>query len=161
MSASTEPGTRLMRPKHEAQPVYLLDAVSTPGERTRVHGVLWDGVLYATPEDTVDGPSPIEALLAGFAGCVIRNLRSVTDAPHVRFDRVALHVAAKRSDDPPAVTRIRLDIAVETTIPAEQGRRLVELALRYGTITRRVGRGAPLGIHLDINGTPTEVTYAN
>ena len=161
MSTPTESGTRPIRTTHEAHPVHLLDATSVPGERTRVHGVLWDGVLNATPEDTLDGPLPIEALLAALAGCAIRNLRSVTDAAHVRFERVQLRVAAERSDDPPAITRIRLDIAVDTEVAVEQARRLVELALRNGTITRTVARGTSLDVHLALNGTPTEVTYAD
>jgi hypothetical protein len=52
------------RRRPPAPPVYLLDVTVEPGERTRAHGVLWDGVLNASPRDTTDGPSPVEALLA-------------------------------------------------------------------------------------------------
>ena len=71
-----------------------------------------------------------------------------------------LRVAAERSDDPPAITRIRLDIAVDSEVAVEEARRLVELALHNGTIPRTVARGTSLDVHLALNGTPTEVTYA-
>ena len=90
--------------KREAEPVYLLDVTAVPGQRTRAAGVLWDGVLNSTPDDDIDGPSPIESLLAALAGCLARNLRSTADSAHIVLDRVELRVAATRSDDPPVVT---------------------------------------------------------
>jgi len=85
--------------KQTAAPVHLLEAEAVPGARARVKGALWDGVLNATPDDDIDGPSPIEA------------------------------------------------------------RRLVELALRDGTITRTPARGLELTIFLTIIDTPGEVLH--
>lgn len=143
--------------KHAAAPVYMLEAEAAPETRTRVRGALWDGVLNATLDDDVDGPTPIEALMAALVGCVVRNLRSVTDAAHVRFDRLAMHVAAERSDDPPAITALRLDLSITTDAPADRARRLVDLALRDATITRTLARGLDLSVHLTINDGPAEV----
>lgn len=145
-----------IRPKHRAASVYLLEAEAAPGARTRVNGVLWDGVLNATPDDAEDGPSPVEALMAALVGCVVRNIRSVTDAAHVSFDRVALRVAADRSDDPPAITALGLDLVITTDVPVDRARRLVRLALRDGTITRTLARGLDLGVQLTINDGPAE-----
>ena len=145
-----------LRRKHEPAPVYMLEAEAAPGTRTRVHGVLWDGVLNATPDDDTDGPSPVEALMAALVGCVTRNLRSVTDSAHVSFDRVTMKVAADRSDDPPAITVLRVDLAITTDVPLDRARRLVGLALRDATITRTLARGLDLQVLLTINDNPVE-----
>ena len=148
-----------VRRKHTADPVYLLDAEVAPGTRTRVRGALWDGVLNATPDDDIDGPSPVEALMASLVACVARNLRSVTDSAHVRFDRLVMGVAAERSDDPPAITALRLDLAIATDVPADRARRLVELALRDATITRTLARGLDLTVLLTINDLEAEALH--
>ena len=148
-----------VRRKHTAAPVYLLEAEVAPGTRTRVRGALWDGVLNATPDDDIDGPSPVEALMAALVACVARNLRSVTDSAHVRFDRLVMGVAAERSDDPPAITALRLDLAITTDVPADRARRLVELALRDATITRTLARGLDLTVLLTINDLEAEALH--
>ena len=148
--------TTLQRKHATAAPVYMLEAEAAPGTRTRVKGPLWDGVLNATPDDDTDGPNPIEALMAAAVACMARNLRSVTDSAHVRFDRVAIRVAVERSDDPPAITALRLDVAITTDVPAEQACRLVKLALRDATITRTLARGLDLAVLLTINDGPKE-----
>jgi uncharacterized OsmC-like protein len=137
----------------------MLEAEVAPGARTRVHGPLWDGVLNATPDDTTDGPNPIEALMAALVACVARNLRSVTDAAHVTFERVAMRVAVERSDDPPAVTALHLDLAVTTAVPVDRARHLVELALRDATITRTFARGLDLTVLLTVNDSPVEALH--
>ena len=144
---------------HAAGPVYLLEADVTAGGRTRIRGALWDGVLNATPDDDVDGPSPIEALMAALVGCVARNLRSATDAAGVRFDRLEMRVGAERSDDPPAITALRLDLAITTNVPEDQARLLVEQVLRDGTITRTIARGLDLTVLLTINDSPVEAHH--
>jgi len=109
---------RVMLPKDAAAPVHLMSVVAVPGERTVAHGALWDGVLNATSDDDIDGPSPIESLMAALAGCLARNLRSMADDTRLLRDRV---------------------------------RRAVDLALRYGTITRTLARACLLTIHLSID----------
>ena len=152
----SEPAIRFgrVRPKHPAAPVYLLDVRATTGERTRADGALSDGLLNATPDDTNDAPSPIEALLAALAGCLVRNLRSMADGRRLALERVDLHLAATRSDDPPAVTSLVADLDVTSDAEAEQVRRMVELAIRYGTITRTLAQACPLVIRLSISGAP-------
>ena len=117
-----------VRPKHPAQPVYLLDVHAVRGERTRADGALWDGVLNATPDDTNDAPSPIEALMAALAGCLVRNLRSMADGRRITFERADLHIAATRSDDPPVVTSLIVDLDVVADAEPERVQRMVEQA---------------------------------
>jgi len=145
--------------EHASGSVSLLEADVSPGSRTRIRGPLWDGVLNATPDDDVDGPSPIEALMAALVGCVARNLRSVTDAADVRFDRLEMRVAAERSDDPPAITALRLDLAITTDVAEDRARLLVEQVLRGGTITRTLARGLDLTVLLTINDSPVETHH--
>jgi uncharacterized OsmC-like protein len=145
--------------EHASGPVSLLEADVSPGSRTRIRGPLWDGVLNATPDDDVDGPSPIEALMAALVGCVARNLRSVTDAADVRFDHLEMRVAAERSDDPPAITALRLDLAITTDVPEDRARLLVEQVLRDGTITRTLARGLDLTVLLTINDSPVKAHH--
>lgn len=156
MPSASTPERRLRR-KHEAAAVYLLDVSAGDGLRTKVNGALWDGVLNATPDDDIDGPSPIEALLAAVAGCFVRNLRSVADGAHIGFERIELRLAADRSDDPRAVTAIVLDAGLTTDAPVANATRVVELALRYGTITRTLARAVRLMVRVSINGTKVEV----
>jgi len=151
--------TTLRRKHPAATPVFMLAAEAAPGTRTRVRGPLWEGVLNATPDDDADGPNPIEALMAAVVACMVRNLRSVTDSAHVRFERVEIRVAVERSDDPPAITALRLDVAITADVPAEQARRLVELALRDATITRTLARGLDLTVLLKLNASPTEALH--
>jgi uncharacterized OsmC-like protein len=151
--------TTLRRKHLAAAPVYMLEAEAAPGTRTRVRGPLWDGVLNATPDDDTDGPNPIEALMAAVVACMVRNLRSVTDSAHVRFDRLAIRVAVERSDDPPAITALRIDLAITTDVPADRAHRLVELALRDATITRTLARGLDLTVLPTINASPTEALH--
>ena len=146
-----------VRPKHPAAPVYLLDVHAVRGERTRADGALWDGVLNATPDDTNDAPSPIEALMAALAGCLVRNLRSMADGRRITLERADLHIAATRSDDPPAVTSLIVDLDVAADAAPARIRRMVEQALRYGTITRTLHRACPLVIHLSIDGVPADL----
>ena len=143
-----------VRPKHPAQPVYLLDVSAVRGERTRADGALWDGVLNATPDDTNDAPSPIESLMAALAGCLVRNLRSMADTRRISLERADLHIAATRSDDPPVVTSLIVDLDVVANTEPERIQRMVEQALRYGTITRTLARSCPLVINLSIAGVP-------
>lgn len=145
--------THSSRRKHTPQPVYLLDVSAAPGQRTEVHGPLWDGLLNATPDDDIDGPSPIEALLAAVGGCFVRNLHATAESAHISFDRVELHLAADRSEDPPRVTAVRLEASLSTTAPLATARRVVELALRYGTITRTVARASRLEVRVSVNDT--------
>ncbi len=156
MTTTGEPAVRIgtVRPKHPAAPVYLLDVHAVRGGRTRADGALWDGVLNATPDDTNDAPSPIEAFMAALAGCLVRNLRSMADGRRITLERADLHLAATRSDDPPAVTSLIVDLDVVADAEPERVRRVVEQALRYGTITRTLHRACPLVINLSIDGEP-------
>jgi uncharacterized OsmC-like protein len=131
--------------------VYLLDVEVAAGERTVAHGALWDGLLNASPEDTNDGPSPVEALLAGVAGCFVRNLRWMADGAHVTFDHIGLRLAAERDDDPPAIREVRLEVRLETDAAGARVAAIVERALRSGTITRTVARAVDLRFELWIN----------
>lgn len=148
--------TTIHRKHTSTASVYLLDAEVAPGSRTRVRGPLWDGVLNATPDDETDGPNPVEALMAAAVACMARNLRSVTDSAHVRFERVGIRVAVERADQPPAITALRLDLAITTDVPIGQARRLVELALRDATITRTLARGLDLTVFVTVNDGPME-----
>lgn len=148
---------KVTRRRPAAPPVYLLDVEVKHGDRTRVSGALWDGVLNASPEDINDGPSPVEALLAGVAACVVRNLRWVADGAHVVFQRIELHLAAERDDDPPAIRQVHLVIELDTEAAAPRVAGIVERALRSGTITRTVARAVSLTVELRVNGVPTTV----
>ena len=97
--------------------------------------------------------------MAALVGCIARNLRSVTDAADVRFDRLEMRVAAERSDDPPAITALRLDLAITTDVPEDRARLLVEQVLRDGTITRTLARGLDLTVLLTINDSPVEAHH--
>lgn len=149
---------RVIRRRASSTPVYLLDVEAKRGDRTRVTGALWDGVLNASPEDTTDGPSPVEALLAGMAGCFVRNLRWYADGSHVSLDRIRLHFAAERSDDPPAITGVRMEVELETPAPTSRVAGLVERALKTGTITRTVARAVEFAIAVRVNGQPVPIT---
>jgi uncharacterized OsmC-like protein len=143
--------------QHEAAPIYLLDVRVARGARTQAHGVLWDGVLNATVDDDVDGPSPIEALMAALAGCVARNLGSVVEHAHITLDGMEMRIAAERTDDPPAVTSMRLDLDVQADAPPDRMTRLIGLALRSGTITNTLARAVRLDVHATLNGEPLEL----
>lgn len=132
--------------------MYLLDVQVLQRARTRVRGALWDGVLNASPEDTTDGPSPIEALLAAVAACFVRNLRWYADGSHIEFDEIDLHVAAERSDSPPAITGVHLDVDLATSATGKRVAGVVERALKTGTITRTVARAARFTMALRVNG---------
>ncbi len=138
--------------RRPAPSAYLLEVEALAGGRTRANGALWDGVLNASPEDTNDGPSPVEALLAGVAACFVRNLRWVGDGAHVEFGRIGLKLTAERDDHPPAIREVRVNVDLETLAPAAKVVGIVERALRSGTITRTVARGARLEFNLQING---------
>jgi uncharacterized OsmC-like protein len=148
---------RIVRRRPATSPVYLLDVEVKRGDRTRVRGVLWDGVLNASPEDQTDGPSPVEALLAAVAACFVRNLRWVADGAHVELDRIGLHLAAERDDDPPAISRVHVDVDLETAADPARVAGIVERALRTGTITRTVARAVGFSMTLRVNGSERAV----
>jgi uncharacterized OsmC-like protein len=154
----TAPVRIIRRPPSE--PVYLLDVTVENGTRTRAHGALWDGVLNASPEDTNDGPSPVEALLAAVAACFVRNLRWVADGSHVELDRIELHLAAERSDAPPAITAVHLDVDLTTAAPGRRVAAIVERALKTATITRTIARAARFTLRLRVNGEEWRVDLA-
>jgi uncharacterized OsmC-like protein len=150
------------RRRAPAPPVYLLDVTVERGDRTRTRGALWDGVLNASPEDTADGPSPVEALLAGVAACFIRNLRWVADGAHVPFDHIGLRLAAERDDDPPAINQVHMEVDLQTGAAPGRVAATVVRALRTGTITRTVARAVEFSVTLRINGDewPLDLTAA-
>jgi uncharacterized OsmC-like protein len=143
----------IVRRRPASSPVYLLDVEVKRGDRTRASGALWDGMLNASPEDLTDGPSPVEALLAAVAACFVRNLRWVADGAHVEFDRIGLHLAAERNDDPPAISQVHVDVDLETEAKPARVAGIVERALRTGTITRTVARAVDFSMTLRINGS--------
>jgi uncharacterized OsmC-like protein len=151
------PPLHVIRRRPASPPVYLLEVLAERGGRTHAHGALWDGVLNASPEDDVDGPSPVEALLAGVAACFVRNLRWVADGAHVEFARIALRLAAGREDDPPALNQVRLEADLMTDAAPARVAGIVERALRSGTITRTVGRAAGLEVVVRINGVAAPI----
>ena len=81
-----------VRRRPAAVPVYLLTSRFLLGERTAdVARSAMARRTHCRGDD--DGPSPVEALLAGVAGCFVRNLRWVADGAHVVFDRIELRLA--------------------------------------------------------------------
>lgn len=151
----------VIRRRPPGPPVYLLDVEVARGDRTRVGGALWDGgVLNASPEDTTDGPSPVEALLAGVAACFVRNLRWVADGAHVEFERIGIHMAAERDDDPPALSQVHVDVDLETAAEPARVADIVTRALRTGTITRTVARAVDYSMTLRINGAEWPIDLA-
>ena len=128
-----------------------------PGRRTTARGVLWTGVLNATPDDDIDGPTPVEALLAAVGCCFVRNLRSVADAARIVFDDIECELAADRSDEPASVTAIRLDVRLLTDAPLPTASRVVALAVANGTITRTLARAAAFELRVAINGISVQV----
>jgi uncharacterized OsmC-like protein len=143
----------------DAAPVDMLEAKAATGARTRARGALGDGVLNATPNEGINGPSPIEALLAALVGCVARNLRSVAQSAHVQLERLLMRVATGRSDDPPAITALRRGLAITTEMPVDRTRRPLELALRDATIARTLAPGLDLTMLLTINDSPVETHH--
>jgi uncharacterized OsmC-like protein len=105
---------------------------------------------------------PVEALLAGVAGCFVRNLRWYADGSHVELGRIGLRLAAEREDDPPAITEVHMNVDLETDAPPPRVHGIVERALRTGTITRTVARSAAFSMTLRINGEewPTDLAAA-
>ena len=154
------PGPIHVTRRRPPAPVYLLDVTVESGDQTRAHGVLWDGVLNASPQDTTDGPSPVEALLAAVAACFVRNLRWVADGAHVTFDRIGLHLATEHDDDPPAISQVHVEVDLQTDAPPARVAGIVERALRTGTITRTVARAVDFSITLRINGDDWPVDLA-
>jgi len=151
----------IVRRRPASAPVYLLDVEVRRGERTRARGALWDGMLNASPEDLTDGPSPVEALLAAVAACFVRNLRWVADGAHVEFERIGLHLAAERDDDPPAISQVHVDVDLETKAKPARVAGIFERALRTGTITRTVARTVRFSMTLRINGSEWVVDLAS
>ena len=150
----------VVRRRPAAPPVYLLDVKILPGERTVARGALWDGPLNASPDDTNDGPSPVEALLAGVAGCFVRNLRWVADGAHVAFDRIELRLAAERDDDPPMIREVRVEVRLDTDATPPRVAGVVERALRSGTIVRTIARAVDFRFELSINDEPWPIDLA-
>jgi len=105
----------------------------------------------------VAGVMAVEALLAAIAACFVRNLRWVADGVHLEFASIALHLAAQRDDDPPALSGIRMEVDLRTTAPVPAVVGVVERALRSGTITRTVARAVELDVVLRINGAAAEL----
>jgi uncharacterized OsmC-like protein len=147
---------------HVAEPVSFMRVVAVRGQRTAVHGVLWEGTLNTTPDDTTDGPIPLEALTGALAGCFVRSLRPAADAAQVVFDRIEMAISATRSDDPPAITGLGVDLAIDTTATPAAVRDIVVDAIGRGTITRTLDRACPVTITLSINrGDPEELPHVD
>jgi uncharacterized OsmC-like protein len=152
---------RIIRRRPSAPPVSLLRVAVDEDGRTRATGVLWDGPLNASPEDTTDGPSPVEALMAAVGACFVRNLRWVADGAHIAMRRLELDLAAAREDDPPSIRLIRMEVTIETDAPDDRVVAVVERALRSGTITRTVARSVELSVVARLNGVLHPVRLGN
>ncbi|HSK92922.1 MAG TPA: OsmC family protein [Candidatus Angelobacter sp.] len=152
MTVAASAPIRLIRRRPAAPPVSLLRVQVDEAGRTHADGI-WAGPLNATPEDDPGaGPSPVEALLAGVAACVVRNLRWVADGAHVAFRRLELDLAAARDDDPPAIRTVRVELTIEADAPTDRVVGVVRRALRSGTITRTVARATEFSVLLRVNG---------
>ena len=139
------------RRRPPAPPVYLLDVTVESVDQTRAHGVLWDGVLSASPQDTTDGPSPVP----GAAGRRRRLLRPQPAlgggrcARNLRPHRPARGHGARRR--PPAISQVHVDVDLQTDAPPARVAGIVERALRTGTITHTVARAVDFSMTLRIN----------
>ena len=142
---------------HIGGPVSLLEVTADRGERTRADGPLWSGVLNATPDDSTDGPLPIESLLAALAGCLVRNMAAEAEHASIVLERIVLRVAAGRTDDPPLVASLAVEAEVTSDASIEVVGRVMDRALRHGTITRTLAVACPLGVTLSVNGTTRTV----
>ena len=63
---------------------------------------------------------------------------------------------ATHSDDPPAITGLVVDLGIDSPAAADRVRHLMDLAIRYGTITRTLARACPLTIN---RGDPEELPH--
>ena len=154
MSTVTLPVPSAALAAHAAEPVYLLRITAAPGQRTVADGALWNGVLNSTADDDIDGPSPVESLMAAVGGCLVRNIAAMAERARIPLDLLELDIAATRSDEPPAITYLVVDTSISSKASFERVRHVVELAVRYGTISRTLARACPIRINLSINGAP-------
>lgn len=87
----------------------------------------------------------MESLLGALAGCLIRGLASEVEGADIALDRVVLRVAPSRSDDPPVLAPLVIDLDHPAAEP-ERIHRMVELALPHRTVTRTLAQACPIVI---------------
>jgi uncharacterized OsmC-like protein len=150
-----------VRHQPEAPGVTLLHVTATPDGVVAAAGARWHAELNVLPEPSADGPDPVEALLASLAACFVRCLRWVAEGAHVAVDRCEVDLAAARDESPPVVRLIRMEVTLDSGASDERVLAVVRRALRAGTVTRTIARGADLSVVLRLNGVLHPIAPGN
>lgn len=94
----------------------------------RVYEGSWsDGPPVTLDSDSVEGPSPTEALLLSVAACMAVDIQVILEKGRVPVDGLTVDVSGTRAPEPPR-RFVSLDIAIRVSGPAERDQGKIERA---------------------------------
>lgn len=110
-------------------------------------------VSMSNPQGNL-GPTPMEMVLMGLAGCTGMDVVSILEKMRVSFDRFEVQVAGERADEHPKVyTKVSVVYRIwGSGIPEEKLARAIELTQeKYCSVLHMVNKTAEVSYRYEIN----------
>ena len=87
------------------------------------------------------GFNAAETLLAALGACLLTNVQAIGAKMHLHIDAARIEFDAERCDEPPALTKIRYRLILQSPAPPEKLRELADLCFKWGTVTNTLVNG--------------------
>lgn len=108
-----------------------------------------------TSEENAQGPSPMELLLMGIAGCSGIDMVSILNKQHLELTDFRMEVEGNRVEGaiPKVFTGIHLDVYMEGAIPPKKAQRAAELSFeKYCSVSKMLEKTAEISYTVYVNG---------
>ena len=87
------------------------------------------GIPFVLDSASKAGPSPMQALAAGLAGCMAMDVVHILTKGRHELRGLTLHLVGRRADEPPRrFVAIELTFEITGPVPVEQAERAVQLS---------------------------------
>ena len=87
------------------------------------------------------GFNAAETLLSALGACILTNVHAIGEKMHLDIRAARIEFNAERRDEPPALTRIRYRLMLDSPEPREKLEELHALCLKWGTVTNTLING--------------------
>jgi len=87
------------------------------------------GIPFVLDSASKAGPSPMQAMAAGLAGCMAMDVVHILKKGRHELQGLKLHLVGRRADEPPRrFVAIDLTFEIAGSVPVEQAERAIELS---------------------------------
>lgn len=99
--------------------------------------------------DSAAGFNAAETLLAALGTCLLTNINAIAEKMRLQIDDAQVTFTAVRQDNPPLLTNVQYELALDSPESPEKLAELLRLSKKWGTVANTVTQG------MDVNGRLT------